>query len=132
MKTLIFALIFTTPLFGSEKPSFDDVVYENTVVSTPVEAGFGTQKLLEVLEQSEVRASYDELRSFGKIKVSVKKLHASSYYTSKRVVYTFTAFQVRAWAKYAPVASFTVEVYTQQGMTTKLPTMYEVSKITKK
>ncbi len=134
MRTLAMILTLTLSslaIASDTKPSFDQVVYESDIVSEKIQAGFGTMKLLEVVDQVEVRPVYDELKSMGVISVAVQKLHASSYHSSKRTVYTFTATQRRGWTGKKDVAYFTVETYYLTGISDADPTRYKVSEIIK-
>lgn len=112
-----------------DSPNFDDVVYDDNIVVQKVEAGFGTLRLLEIIDRDEVRATFDELKKLGRIEVSVQKLKPKGENLSKVTKYTFTAITMTGFLTFKNKANFSVETYTDYNWADGGPTKYEVSEI---
>lgn len=125
------SLSVCVPAFAQSSPGFDNVVWGDQVVTEPVEAGFGTLRLLELVDHEEVRPAYNALKELGAITVSVQKLPAESDRTGKITKYTFTAHERTGMFSSRIAGKLTVETFDLLGYADGGPSIVRVGALEK-
>lgn len=131
-RTVVFfpLLAFSFYLHADAGPTFDEVVYGDQIVTEKVEAGFGMHKVLELVEEDEIRPHYLALREYGAIRVFAQKLEPQNAGETKTTRYTFEAWRRVGFVGSELAATWTVDVYSYRNIMDHRPDFYRIGELT--
>lgn len=110
--------------------NFDNVVYNNEITAEYAKAGFGLNTILKVITNPEVNTALNKLLEADFLSnIQVQKLPARNEHETKITRYTFSSSRYTNFVTTEPVASFTVDAYSDLRILDASPTFYEVSEI---
>lgn len=132
MRAILFLQLLSFSFYlhaADSRPTFDNVIWGNAIVTEKVEAGFGTYAMLELINAEEIAPHYQNLRKYGRVRVFVQKLAPQNEGETKTTRYTFEAYRRIGFTQSELTATWTVDVYSSINIMDDVPNYYRIGDI---